>query len=376
MLTGWSGPDQLLVDIFRFMTRSRVLAAWASALLAGLVLGATPASAHKASQRHRHTRCAGQFHAGHWPPACWRPYGSSSPFNQPLPAHPGLLPSSAAIVSRVLGFGLPGNLLAGVSGSSSDWGHPSYYSRPVDPQFTIHCTESWGRCQVEGMRIRIPDAARPAGGGDGHMAVIDQADGWEYDFWQVLGKPRGGGRLEVSWGGRLPLRGNGLGGAATAAGFGLQAGIIRAAELRGGRIDHALFMTVRCTTGRSVYPASGGGAACPVPLGAPAMGMRFQLAMSDAQIAALPLPGWKKTILRALSHYGAYVGDTGGSGIGFEFESGATYTSFGYPDPMVRFARGAGGIAISAGRYVFDLAKGVDWSRLRVVDPCLTRHVC
>src|SRR5205823_1344223 len=91
--------------------------------------------------------------------------------------------------SRVLGFGLPGNLLAGVSGSSSDWGHPSYYSWPVDPQFTIHCTESWGRCQVEGMRIRIPDAARPAGGGDGHMAVIDQADGWEYDFWQCSASP-------------------------------------------------------------------------------------------------------------------------------------------------------------------------------------------
>ena len=33
--------------------------------------------------------------------------------------------------------------------------------------------------------------------------------------------------------------------------------------------------------------------------------------MSDAQIAALAVPAWKKTILTALAHYGGYVGDTG-----------------------------------------------------------------
>ena len=42
-----------------------------------------------------------------------------------------------------------------------------------------------------------------------------------------------------------------------------------------------------------------------------------------------PCPRWKKTILRALATYGAYIGDTGGGGFNFQFQSGSTYTSFG-----------------------------------------------
>ena len=106
--------------------------------------------------------------------------------------------------------------------------------------------------------MRIPDAARPAAGGDGHLAVIDQADGWEYDFWQVQQKPKGGGTLTVSYGGKTPYgtsNADGLGSNATAANFALSAGIIRPSELEAGKIDHALFMVVECTNGTAVWPA-------------------------------------------------------------------------------------------------------------------------
>ena len=43
------------------------------------------------------------------------------------------------------------------------------------------------------------------------------------------------------------------------------------------------------------------------------MGTRFQLAMTPAQIEALPVPAYRKTILRAMARYGMYVADTGGS---------------------------------------------------------------
>lgn len=322
------------------------------------------------------TPAFGSFAVGNWPAGCWRPYGSSSPFNQPLPASPRLYSNSAAVVSRTLRFGTPGNMVAGNADTSGDYAHPSYYSRTSDPWFKIHCTEPWGTCPIEGMWVQIPDAARPAGGADGHMAVIDQPDGWEYDFWQVQHKPGGGGEIDISWGGRTSTSGDGLGSNATAAQFGLQAGIIRAQEMEAGKINHALFMTVSCTTGGYVYPARGGGSTCSDTTNAPAGGMRFQLNYSDAEIAALNVPQWKKTILTALAHYGAYIGDTGGSGIGFEFESGSTYTSFGYQDEMVKFAQSQSGVAYYNGLYVFHVADGVDWTRFRVIDPCVSQGTC
>ena len=66
----------------------------------------------------------------------------------------------------------------------------------------------------------------------------------------------------ISWGGRTRIDGDGLGSDANAAHYGSLAGIIRAEEMRRGRIDHALFMLVRCDSGRKVYPAQGLGFAC------------------------------------------------------------------------------------------------------------------
>jgi hypothetical protein len=319
----------------------------------------------------------GAFDVGAWPGGCWRPYAESSPFNRALPATPRLHPNSSAIVRRLVSdYGGPAKMTAGDADTSYDYTHPLYFPRSTDPVFTLHCYEaSWGTCPIEGHRIRIPDAARPAGGGDAHMAVIDQGSGWEYDLYKVRSKPAGGGTLEFRWGGRTRLDGDGLGSNATAAHFGLGAGVIRTQELAAGKIDHALFMVVKCTAGK-VYPAGGGGAACSDATNAPAGGMRFQLAYSAAQIDALPVPGWKKTILHALRTHGAFVGDTGGGGFNFQFESGSTYTSFSYSDRLVDFAKTQPGVSLYNGKYVFDVASGVDWSRLRAVDPCVTQGTC
>ncbi len=52
--------------------------------------------------------------------------------------------------------------------------------------------------------------------------------------------------------------------------------------------------------------------------------------------------------------------------------SSSTYTSFGYEDKMVRFARGVG-VPVGNGVYRFDLAEDVPSYRyLRVIDPCTT----
>jgi hypothetical protein len=319
----------------------------------------------------------GDFVAGSWPSACWRPFGAASPFNHALPAGAKRHPNSDAVVSRMVSlYRAPSKLVAGDADTAYDYSHPIYYPRSTDPVFTLHCYESsWGTCPIEGHRIRIPDAARAAGGGDAHMAVIDQASGWEYDLYKVRSKPAGGGTLELRWGGRTRIDGDGLGSNATAAHFGLSAGVIRAQEMQAGRIDHALFMVVKCTAGK-VYPAGGAGAACSDAANAPAGGARFQLDYTAAEIDALAVPAWKKTILHALRTYGAYIGDTGGGGFNFQFESGSTYTSFGVKDRMVEWGRTQPGVTVNDGKVVFDIASGVDWSRLRVIDPCVTQRTC
>jgi hypothetical protein len=314
----------------------------------------------------------------------WRPYADSSPFNTPVSANPRISPDSAAAVRSFVDswkgnddLNFAPRINVGVADTTWDYGHPIYYSQPGDPLYRIHCAESWGTCEIEGMQVAIPAAAEAAGGSDGHMTVIDQASGWEYDFWQVRNKPSQGGTITISWGGRTRIDGDGLGSNGTAAHFGGAAGVIRPAELAAGEINHALFLVVKCTNGKSVYPAGDGvGRSCAdmgLPnAGAPPMGAHFYLDMSDAEINAAQVPDWKRTIMRAAAHYGLYVGDTGGGGI--VIESGSSYTSFGKADPWVQIARDAGldpwwNSQVGTGQYIFDLTGGIDWSRLRMLAP-------
>jgi hypothetical protein len=314
------------------------------------------------------------------PGADWRPYAAGSPFNQLTTGDP-VSPESAQIVSKVLAWGLPANLVAGAP-PQEEWSHPTFYALPGDPRYRIRLTEPWGSNPIKGVRIPIPPMAKPAGGSDAQMSVVTP-NGWEYDFWQAHQPGPEGGVFTAAWGGRTRIDGNGLHSGGTASGFGNLAGMIRAPELAAGHIDHALFITLRCAARRSqgrygaeawvsryIYPAAGGGSACPPgEAGAPALGARFMLAMSVKQIDALPIPGWKKTILTALSEYGGYFGDTGGPGFGFMFESSVSYTALGLPDPLIEFAR-THGVPYSGGRYVFALAAGVNWAKyLRVLEP-------
>ena len=102
-----------------------------------------------------------------------------------------------------------------------------------------------------------------------------------------------------------------------------------------------------------------------------------ELVASREAIAALDAPDWQKTILRAMAHYGMFVGDTGGSPWGVQFESGSTYTSFGQADPWVTWAKQQPGESDWQGRQYLPRIGGVDWdSRLKVVDPCVDQGSC
>jgi hypothetical protein len=312
--------------------------------------------------------------------ACGRPYSANSPFNRRIGASPRVMHGSDRIIRRIIGFGRPADITTGNVGPGADWGHPVYWSQPSDPVFRVHCTRPWGRCDVEGASVRMPEAARPADSTDAHLTVIDPESGVEHDFWAVESKPSGGGVLRVGWAGVTNIDSDGLESDATAAGFGGAAGAIRAEELRRGRIDHALFMLVHCDAARYVFPADGSGRSC-ASRGlsnrwAPPMGAHLQLDLTRAQIDRLELPSWKSTILRALAEYGAYVGDTGGAPWSLLAESPRAYATVGLEDPLLAIARDAD-VPQYDGMYSFPLADGVDWRRhLRVLEPPAVARRC
>ena len=285
------------------------------------------------------------------------------------------------MISRLLSGGNISYFVAG--DSAKDYGTASYFSSSSDPLYTIHCTESWGRCAIEGEQVNLPAGAAPSGtwpigsaDTDSHMTIVDQESGWEYDLWNVRSIAEG--QITARWGGKTRIEGEGLGSDAVAAQFGALAGIIRAPELKAGLIDHALALTVPCTVG-FVAPAAKGGLEC-AEAGMPTanalpMGAHLRLNMSAEQIEALNAPRWKKAVLEAFSKYGAYVEDTTGdaSQWGLKWESPADQTSVGGSNGFVSLAKSLGMEAEDYNgngqtEYWFDVASGVDWSRLEVVN--------
>ena len=98
--------------------------------------------------------------------------------------------------------------------------------------------------------------------------------------------------------------------------------LLRLNEWAGGTINHALQIAVGCIqagqTGNYPFPNSGSGSLSqcadsdpnndePLP------GMLFFLDYTPTQIAAMGLPAWQAGILTALSVYGGYVSQTGGT---------------------------------------------------------------
>jgi len=263
---------------------------------------------------------------------------------------------------------------------ADDYRHPTYWSEETDPLFTVHCTRPWGTCSVEGLQLRIPQAAlAPPPTNDGHMTVVEQWNNWEWDFYEAQTPlPSGGGTLNIGWGGRTDITGDGLGtGEAVAAEWGNLAGIMRAPEAISGTIGHALFTVLSCDNGQFVYPATKQGGACSNTTDAPPMGTHLWLDLTASEIDALAIPAWQKMILKTLHEYGGYMGDTGGPGFAFQFESSLTYTSFGRTDPLVPWAQ-ANGWSPYNGYYVGNWSNvpASVWTHLHVLDPCVARGSC
>jgi hypothetical protein len=317
----------------------------------------------------------GSFKAGHWPAGCWRPYAARSPFNTPIPANPRLAPDASAIAGYIASqhwtFAREhhGDFAIEATGS-----RPVYWALSSDPLVKVICSGE-GSCRP-GLRLHIPAAARPQAESDGHMTVVDQAAHREFDFWRA--DPPEHGQITVAAASSIPIgpdTGSGRDGNAEAAHLGLMGGLLRAAELRSGEIDHALAMAVPCEQPSDVWPAPAYGRSdqsCSGNGAGPHFGSLLQLNMSDGEIAASGAPAWQRTIMRAMARYGIYVVDSNSPGnleMSLIKENDESFTSFGYPPAMANLIKAIGGGSSLVG-------VPIDVSRLRAIAPCVPRRAC
>lgn len=315
----------------------------------------------------------GQFSApGAYPNACYTPYAVDSVWNNPF--LPQVVdPNSAAYAQFYASKGMFTNLEFGYVDQSHEFAHPVYFGQASDPVVHVVCLASWAHCDGS-IGYHIPAYANPAGGTDHHLDDVDQISGQELSCWEA--SVPAAGILQAQDCTPRPINGSGIGGEATGAGYALWAGVIRAQELIAGNIPHALFLVVPCTSDATpVFPSAyrdHTDTQCPGGQGAP-YGAHMRLNMTDAEIAALPVPAYKKAIYTALARKGGFIGDTnGGYPMSIQFEADPTYTAAGYtsPDcptngaactPLTAYLHKLGDPGWTGDRYSISL-DDVDWS--------------
>ncbi len=200
------------------------------------------------------------------------------------------------------------------------YGVPIWVGGRNDPVMKIGKCRGYPCPRAAGSTVRVPKGARPDPGSDGHIVFVDSDKGRAYELYRA---ERHGDTWTGTGGARVDYRhGDGSTGkieGAVAAHTSLLAGLIRPDEIKRGRIDHALQMTLpgigtgppRCPADYSVDTVS--------EADAPPEGIVYQLDPTF-DVESSSLPRFTKIVARALQRYGAVVVDNGGQ-IAFRAEN-------------------------------------------------------
>jgi hypothetical protein len=232
-------------------------------------------------------------------------FPASNPLNQDI-SHAPADPNSAAYIASI---GLGGHLHPDF-GTNPGYGIPYTVVGQSQPRVPIHFTE-FGE-ESEPGPYPIPPGAPVEGAGvegDRHVLVLQ---GGSCHLYELYSARRDGGGWEAGSGAVFNLRSNRLRPegwtSADAAGLPILP-LLRYPEVRAGRIDHALRVTVQHTQRGYIHPATHFASSSSDP-SLPPMGLRLRLK------ASFPLAGFhgeSLIVLRALKRYGLIVADNGSS---------------------------------------------------------------
>jgi hypothetical protein len=192
------------------------------------------------------------------------------------------------------------------------YGMPIYVSTARDPLYRVASNDHAFNVNNP---FHIPATAAPSPGSDKWMFIYDTTKHMIFEMWQAqkvgntwttqsgaVFSPTGDGIRQVDG---TKSGGNG------ASYFG---GVIRAADVQRGYINHALSLASAYTSIEWRYPMSGSDGHG-LGSGDPAMGARIQL---DPSVHCQALPHasvGEKMVCKALQMYGGYIRDTAGPGV-------------------------------------------------------------
>lgn len=258
------------------------------------------------------------------PSGVWRPFNASSPWNTPISASPALEADSAALVNAFRNSSPYGEHL---DVNIARFSIPLYQASTSTPLQSVAVGlggEGWGAGGPGAVgSMPIPPGATPDDSSDAHMAVLSADRTKEYGCFNMNFNRSRAGAWYADLCATSDLTGSGVRPPATTAnpwfaahgaracGYPLVAGLIRADEIRAGRIDHALvFAYPALRRNRFMSPASTNsniGADYGIPCGGR---IQFDPSIDVTQLGLSPAG---VTIMRALQQYGAYVGDYSGA---------------------------------------------------------------
>ncbi len=260
------------------------------------------------------------------------PFGATSPFNLLVPPNPPIASNG-------------GSLGASVGLSYAEYTPAVYVSSPSDPEYTIRLTSGWGPNALDGKKVRVNPAARPADEDDGHMVIVVPQENLVISLYQAARGPSGS-TWNASWGGMAPLDGSGANrrdsGGGRESGISQLAGLITPDDVRrgiaegpNGDLGHALAMLHPTISNRTYVPpaiSAGGNSSSGLYMGQrvfldPAVNvdsLRFEGGATTQRFG--------KLVARTLQRYGAIV-VTNSSGNGFQMLNPLSYTASASPIP-------------------------------------------
>ena len=246
------------------------------------------------------------------------PYSKTSIWNTPIGPSPKYDMHSAEMVAS-LELSNDGRIIT----AGEDYNYPVYFADEQTPRWDIPCLIN--KCTIASsdqditrtdvvQNVPIPADARPGGGTDARIIVIDKVTYTEYDLSKAQRTATGWAAGTVSIYNIL-WDGTPIGHSSRGSGIPAYAGLLRPWEIRQGRIEHALaFGYTETAAEKCVFPASKTDGKSTLPFAIPE-GARLQLdpSLTDADFEKMGLNSSAKIIARALQEYGMILVDTSGS---------------------------------------------------------------
>ncbi len=271
------------------------------------------------------------------------PFAVDSIWNAPLPATAALASNSSALVGE----------LARQVARYGTWINSDSYSAPIytvsatQPRVSVTLDMAAGSgsaarlASAFGAGVPIPGGARPAPGTDADLVVWQPSTDTMWELWNAR---RVGATWHARWGGRMDEVSTNPGyftdppdWGTAATSLALTGGMMTISELRAGRIDHALAISIpQARRGAVAWPAerTDGNLASPTAI---PEGTRFRLD-PKLDLSRLNLPPVTRMIAEAAQRYGLFVRDQSGA-VAFYAEQPTQAGSNPYIGPNGIFGR-------------------------------------